>query len=320
MKKLLIILVFLHSSLYAPIDLIIVSEDVDKNVELTVGSHRGAGLFCELRKVVSSIIHYESEEFNSIYIDWTSPYFPYTDSFSSKDNGWDLFFEPITIQSASIDPIQKATVRGFSFHEIHGDCSAQWVQYERYLPYRRYVKSIIDKYIHIKPFILDQVEDFYQKKMGGFICIGVQARLSRHVCNRASLEEYAQEIDRIIKNHTHDPIKIFVATDTNKAIRFFKQRYGDKAIYSDAWRKENEDDPIFDSPRFQVGSTAGIGAIKDCLLLARCDYFIHIISNLSNFVSFYNPHIQSIFLPKKRPYKHCDGLKIKGLKNPFLNP
>jgi hypothetical protein len=85
-------------------------------------------------------------------------------------------------------------------------------------------------------------------------------------------------------------------------------------VYINAWRKEGNYDPVFDSPNFKVGYVGGVGALLDCLLLAKCDYFIHIISNLANFVSFYNPYIKSIFLPKKRPYKFCDGRSNKDLK------
>jgi hypothetical protein len=60
-------------------------------VDLTVGTNKGAGLFCEFRKVVSSIIHYENDGFNSIFIDWRSPYFPYKDDFADQVNVWNLF-------------------------------------------------------------------------------------------------------------------------------------------------------------------------------------------------------------------------------------
>jgi hypothetical protein len=100
------------------------------------------------------------------------------------------FFEPIELTPTGDIFSKKAVVQSGSFHEIHGDCSDQWLQYEKYLSYRLYVKRIIDKYVKIKPFIIDQAEEFYNAHMKGNLCIGLQVRYSRHVQNRASLQEY----------------------------------------------------------------------------------------------------------------------------------
>ncbi len=310
---------FFTMPLYSSIDLVVKchTDTLNKNVDLQLDITRGAGFFCEMFKVVSSLIHFEDQGFNSVFINWKNRYFPYKDDFSDEINGWDLFFEPIILENKETVP--SMPVGGEGFHELHSDCSDQWIKYNINLPYRRYVKKIIDKYIKIKPFILDKVDSFYNKNMKGYVCIGLHVRHSMHVANRASLQEYAQEVNHILAQHKNDKVKIFIASDSYEPIRYFSNIYGAQAIYSDALRKEKDFDPVFDSPNYKIGFAGGVGALTDCLLLSKCDYFIHITSHVSNFVSFFNPNIKSIYIPRKRPYQRCHSIGLTNLKNPYIN-
>src|SRR5947209_5956102 len=92
---------FFTIPLYSSIDLVIKcdTDTLKKNVALTLGATKGAGFFCEMFQVVSSLIHFEDQGLNSVFIDWRNRYFPYKDDFSDEINGWDLFFEPIVVEN-----------------------------------------------------------------------------------------------------------------------------------------------------------------------------------------------------------------------------
>ncbi len=121
--------------------------------------------------------------------------------------------------------------------------------------------------------------------------------------------------------------KIYLATDSHEVIKNFTKTYGKKLIYLDTYRAEGKLDhnqaALTDNEHYhehKAGYRGGLGALMDCLLLSKCDYFIHITSNLAKTVTFFNPHIRSIFLPQDAPYVPCREYGNTNIRNPFINP
>ena len=174
--------------------------------------------------------------------------------------------------------------------------------------------------------------------MKGRTCIGVHVRYSTgHVAEspkgHPSLQEYCNEVDHLLQIHRNDPIAIFVASDSHVAINFFKARYGNKLLYLDTYRASGVEDPgqiygmdqycihhMDEWHRVKPGYKGGLGALMDCLLLSKCDYFIHITSNVASFVCFFNPYIKSIYLPHGVPFEHCRYRNNPTIRNKYLNP
>ena len=307
-------------------------------INLTIKTHLGAGFFAEFSKVMSGLIHFEEEGLQNVYVDWTDEFFPYKDE--PHGNGWNLYFEPIMVDNNQKNSTEKNEVYGGGFHEIHDQiCSSPWLSYDAFLPYRTFVNQKINQYIQVKKNITHKVDDFYDKHMHNSICIGVHVRYANaHSAEvpggrHPSIEEYFAEIDAIKNAHPHRNITIYVATDSHYVINRFRQNYGAQAVYIDAYRANNTEDPglIYENADYWLshpaewhqkkpGYIGGLTTLLDCLLLARCNYLIHTTSNLSNFVSFFNPHIKSVYLPRSAPYIACRHKNDSSVRNKFLNP
>ncbi|HRN78496.1 MAG TPA: nodulation protein NodZ [Candidatus Dependentiae bacterium] len=308
-----------------------------RSVNAVILTHLGAGFFAEFGKVISSLIHYELDGIRSMYVDWTDQFFPFKDK--PYENGWDLYFEPVIIEE-SIDPSEPVyEVGNCSVHELHDQlCVAQWIRYDDYLPYRLFVHEKINQHIHIKKHISDEVDSFYKKYMQDNVCIGVHVRYAKAHVNETpnghpSLDTYCKEVNDLLKRHSADKVKIFLASDSHVVINHFKRLYKEKLIYIDTYRATAKEDPglIYENSNYWIthpdhwhkakpGYQGGLGALMDCLLLAKCDYLIHITSNVSTYVCFFNPYIKSIYLPRKVPFKHCRYRGDKSIRNKFLNP
>jgi hypothetical protein len=311
-----------------------------KNINLKITSHLGGGFFCEFGKVIKNIIHCEQENLLSVLVDWTDPFFPFKNT--PEENGWDLFFEPIKTNNFKNNTnSSEYQFSNCTEHEIHDqECICQWILYDEYLPYRNFANQIINKYIRIKDHILDQVNYFYQTKMHNFLCIGVHIRYSSAHINESpyghpSLDDYCQEIDKIIKQQKNNTrIKIFLATDSNEVINFLKNYYHDDILlYIDTYRSNGKEDAsvIYENADYWIsnpdewhkakpGYNGGLGVLTDCLLLSKCEYFIHISSNVATFVCFFNPNIKSIYLPRNITFKQCKNFNDINIKNPYINP
>ncbi len=313
---------------------------ISNQIDLTVGIQEGAGLYAELHKVLQSIIHYE-KDLASVHVDWTDEFFPYKDD--PHQNGWDLFFEPISVAHnlTRSGPNETVLIDSTSvLHELHDQCcTAPWIAYDTYLPYRKYINQKLAQYIKLKPEVEAQQNAFYYKKMHQFICIGVHARIARVHASLVpgrmlpSVEDYFEEVDLLLKKYSDKDVRIFVASDSHMGIQKFKERYGDKVIYIDAYRSKEDQDPciLYTNGEFLKKNPAmwhkikhrtfgGITTILDCLLLAKCDYLIHTTSNLAFFSTYYNPEIKAIYLPKGVPFKNCVVKGNPSIVNPFLNP
>ncbi len=341
MYKKLLLLFSWSTLLYAPVDLVITPEplgkSIDRAVNVNVNTHLGAGFFCEFLKVIGAIIYYESEKFASIKVDWTYEFFPFKDS--PTGNGWDLYFEPIAVKPLPNDePIYPALYN--YVHELHDQiCISPWLSYEGFFPYRSFAHQKIKEYIHVKKEVTDKVDAFYNQHMEGYKCIGVHVRFAAAHAGEVpgghppTVEDYFREVDAIKQAHPAQPIRIYIASDSHHVVNEFKQHYGSEVIHIDAYRAHYDDDPglIYTNSEYWLshpqewhqkkpGYYGGLTALMDCLLLARCSYLIHTTSNVSTSVTFFNPWITSVYLPRNIPNIPCRYKGSSKVRNPFLNP
>lgn len=335
----MILLVFFINNCAALVEVITSSQSkrLTRSVAVTQASHIGGGFFCEFNGVLTDLIYYEQDGIKSMYVDWKDQFFPYKNK--PDENGWDLYFEPIQVDTSKIN-LDEAVhkVGNAPVHELHDQlCVAPWLRYDDYLPYRQFVHDKIEKHIRIKQHILDQVQAFYDQHMKDHFCVGVHVRYAHaHTqetpAGHPPLHEYCIEVDRLIARRG-DKVKIFLATDSFTVVNHFKNRYGNMLVYIDTYRAANLEDPglIYEDSQFWInhpaewhrskpGYVGGLGALMDCLLLARCEHFIHITSNLATYVCFFNPHIKSIYLPHTVQFSHCRYRGDSSIRNKFLNP
>lgn len=337
MKKYILFFILLMQTTIGVVDVTVscINQPV-RSVDVTQSCHIGGGFFCEFGSVINNIIYYEQDGIKAMRVDWSDQFFPYKDE--PHSNGWDLYFEPIHIDTSAINTNEPVHHVGNALvHELHDQlCVAHWLRYDEYLPYRLFVHEIINKYITIKQHILNQVQEFYEHNMKGHMCIGLHIRYAdahgqETPAGHPSLADYAREVDELLKQHRH--ARIFMASDSYAAINYFKKKYGKKLLYINTYRAYEKEDPglMYENSGYWMshptewhqakpGYEGGRGALLDCLLLARCHYFIHITSNVATYVCFFNPRIKSIYLPRAVPFAHCRFRGDPSIRNKFLNP
>jgi hypothetical protein len=263
-------------------------------------------------KVLVCIKKAELLNLKELKVDWSQEFFPYKND--PYENGWDLYFEPIVFdkEDSKIHLVPNT-------HLFHGQlCINHWMAYHEHLPYRQSMNRILNKYIKIKQPIIDEFEAIYKQNMEGHYCIGVHVRWGYGHVSEApkgvpSIENFISEIDEVMKKtQTSRPFKIFLATDSQEVIQAFENHFTKRQLfYLAAPRSPHREEShlIYTNPEYWIshkeewhkkkpGYFGGLTVLLDCLLLSKCNMFIHSSSNLSEFVSFYSPHIESIYLPK----------------------
>lgn len=172
---------------------------------------------------------------------------------------------------------------------------------------RRVLKGIIDKHIRPLPHIQNQI-NILKEKLNGYYKIGLHIRgggredggtkEDRQVfelTNGIPLKEYCKIFDKIIENkiieNTNREIKVYLATDNEPTVDYFKTTYPQiefilqdcirsKGWYGEEHMKSNcEGQRLFEE------------VVIDAFVLGYSDVFIHGNSNVSNFVVCQNPDI-----------------------------
>lgn len=285
-------------------------------LSMTVKSRIGAGYFAELSTVVATIKGYEPLNLKELTVDWSQEFFPYKDD--PYENGWDLYFEPIVFDMEDCEMFNPEASIDHS-HFIHDQlCIHHWMAYNEHLPYRQSVNRIWNKYLKIKQQILDELSSLYQQNLEGYYCIGVHVRWGvAHNCESPkgtpTIESYITEVSELMQRaQTSLPFKIYLATDSDEVIQEFERHFPKELLfYLPAQRSPHREEShlIYDNTKYwqahplefhnkKPGYRGGVTVLLDCLLMSKCDVFIHSTSNVAEFVSFISPTIQSVYLPK----------------------
>ncbi len=239
---------------------------------------RTAGMFSVWYDVLALVFSYESSLVNGIEVSFKDSNGLYLQS-NYGDNWWNYYCEPI----------KYGNIR--NLHYVTGDPS----RHPGYMIgkiLRSEVKVLIDKYIHIKPFILEKVNEFQDEHFLENYIIAIHYRGTDKITSRearyVSYNEVISAIEKVIKKNTNAQYKLFIATDEQNFLDYMIQKYGDRVCFTNATRSKN-DQPL------HVGKSEpykqGLEAITDMLLLSRGDYLIRTLSNLSAWSSYFNPDI-----------------------------
>ena len=285
-------------------------------IKLTVNSRFTAGFFADLLSVISIIRGYEPLNLKELNVDWTQEFFPYKDN--PHENGWDLFFHPIVFDNEGQDIFIPTSTINLS-HCVHDQlCIHHWMAYNEHLVYRQSLNRVLNKYLKIKQPILDELSTLYSEHLEGYYCIGAHVRWGfahgvESPKGTPTIEDYINEIYELMqKTQTSLPFKIYLATDSQEVIQAFEKHFSKELLYYLSAQRSlhrEESHLVYDNPDYWLshpeefhkrkpGYRGGVAVLLDCLLLSKCHVFIHSTSNVSEFVSFFSPHIESIYLPK----------------------
>ena len=306
---------------FSPLLYLQANEPIEKT-EIVVQAVFGAGFFAQLNRVFSNMIYFYGKNIARFTPDWSDEFFPYKDN--PACNGWDLYFELLKTNNSTLE--YKKAYSGPMDHIIHDQtCLDRWVNYKNYLPYRKYMNKKLTEYIAIKPAIIQEINQFYDQHMASHFCIGVHVRFSaahsqeNPLGKAIDLYDYITEAQNQLNEHKDENPIIFLCSESNYVITEFQKHFkASQSICTNAFRVAYKEEPhlLFDQGDYYLanpeefhkkkpGYLGGKTALMDCVLLSKCKIMIHSQSNVCEWATFFNPHIESIFLPKGLLTKPC---------------
>ena len=146
-------------------------------------------------------------------------------------------------------------------------------------------------FLILKDNIKEEIENYYNDNFLGKKILCVHKRGSDHAYHMPIQPnaEYFAAIDLEMSNNHYD--KIFLATDEEKSVEDFKNKYGDKLICLDNIRTNN-DVAIFKKGVDKYRHTREV--IMDAYLLSKGDKLIKTKSTLTTIVCYINKNLEYI--------------------------
>ena len=239
-----------------------------------------------------------------------------------NDNVWEYYFEPVnttTIETAlnnnpkindifmcgelDFDLNNKFLIRNIYSYDSLKLWSVAGTTQE--LQHREEINNIIKKYVKIKDYIIEKVENFFNIKMKSKTLIGVHVRgtdkKSEYPFKQLTINDYAINIKEIINNIKTEDYKIYIASDNNESIVSLANIFGkDKVVAY----------PSLRIPKFYASvpmclldnidrKIHGEQTLIEMLLLSMCNYIIGTDSNLTAAANFFNPVAEFVYLNRE---------------------
>jgi hypothetical protein len=112
-------------------------------------------------------------------------------------------------------------------------------------PLRLCTSKIFARYVRPRAYLLEKVDQFFEERLSGTYNVGVHVRGTdavsfrerrAHRIGSLSFRQYVKFIEQMIRKQPDS--RIFVATDTEKVVRYLAKRFGDRVVAYEALRHD----------------------------------------------------------------------------------
>lgn len=241
---------------------------------------RYAGMFSVFHDVLALLKSYEEGAYSSVEVDFAEGGLYYAPDHGS--NWWSYYFDPIILG----EKVNKA-IRSISYHPR---CLISHFAAENYES-RCEARDLMEKYIHLKPFLLEKINQFVFDHFRDTYVIAIHYRGTDKTTEATpvSYAEVAKKVEEVLLETQPHNYTLFIATDEQNFLDYMISLYGNTVCYNTEAIRSLNSIPLHlgNTDRYQCG----IDAIVDAVLLSRSNYLIRMVSNLSQVSTFFNPNI-----------------------------
>jgi hypothetical protein len=165
------------------------------------------------------------------------------------------------------------------------------------------IKNKFYKSFHLKPYIIERLDDFYFKNLQNKITLGVQIRLTDMIKHHkvSGLDTYIKKIKEILTIHPEIE-QVFVSTDDNNSIDVLKKSIDKRVIYYEDMFRADSSNPHtnpydrYNSLREYHKYKLALEGILEIFTLSKCDYMLKAdVSALSMVASILSENIKKVY-------------------------
>ena len=245
----------------------------------------GAGMFSNLTFVMNHLLIAQRHNFIPV-VDMENYPTIYNEKkkINGTKNAWEYYFEPVS--KYSLNEVYKSqnvfiTSDKFENRMTFNLFDKKFLRIKKKIKIKKNILKSFKKHLRIK--------FNNEKKILGVHFRGTTYKVAKSHAFPLNKSLMKENIDNLIKRFKYK--KIFLVTDEEDYINFFKKNYKDKLIYCEFFRTKKIDQfKVY--PRKFHRYKLGKEIIIETLMLAKCEGFTYVKSNVSS---------AAIFFSKKKP-------------------
>ena len=253
--------------------------------------HPYQGFFSVFMTVMNYLDLYDKKEIDGLVVDFQKHGLCYEDSYGP--NSWGYYFNPIQLGCTS-GPIVE-------FDYSKADETGRVAYLAEIGLSRQRVADLMQKYVQVKPAILEEVDKYVTDHFQDKFIIGVHYRGTDK--SGEALRVSYEEVSAAVAHYTGDKknFALYVATDETGFLQYMQQTFEGKILSQNCLRSDDQQSPVhyFNSHNKSPYKT-GQEALIDCLLLSRCHHLIKTSSCLSLVSTFFNPDLSYVELNQRK--------------------
>jgi hypothetical protein len=260
---------------------------------------RNGGFFSNFNCVMSNLERYLGKDgFAAAEVVWPVradlPHFSY--GRAEDGNVWLHFFEPLDFPEfpptrVEMSEYPKTGVCLISSLEAYATYKLNW-------RWRRIYHRLFTRFIKLRPFLIQRVDGIVRDDMAGRFCVGVHYRNPQHAgeCPRPipEPEAFIARVRRLLP--AGRPVAVVLASDVEPAVEAFRAAFGDTLVVQpEVTRALSLAQEQLHHGAAHPSLNLGEQVLMDCLLLARCDVLLHVVSNVATAAGFINPRLKLVY-------------------------
>lgn len=272
------------------------------------GWHYGYGFFSNYRICLEEIInHHENGGIEIPYITWANTTWvedinPFENKvFHSDINPFDYWFDQPKINNG--DTITTNTYPPSKYGSII-DHAQHYFDNSRELERQ---KTIDKLYIKPKQYILDKIDEIYEKEFKGHVVLGIMARGTEYNLHHPmygvfNVFDYINEIKKILSENT-EITKLFIVSEDLNYINELHREFPSSYFIPNVFRRTDETDeyinrvhcwPNVSTKRPDHCKLLGEETIIQTKLLGKCDYLFGRLSGVFAGAVLWNENIKEL--------------------------
>jgi hypothetical protein len=255
--------------------------------------HPYQGFFSVFLTVINYLDLYDRGDIDGLLVDFKNHGLFYDPAYGL--NSWNYYFDPINLGApgnADIDYSAAMETGRISYLAEIGLSKAR-------------ITELVNKYIHVKPEILKEVNDFVSQKFNDHYVIGIHYRGTDKSgeAARISYENVSSAVNDFVNENQIKDYLVFVATDEEPFLTYMQNTFEGKVVSKDCLRSCSHNPVHYFNPKNVSPHNTGKEALIDCLLLSKCKHLIRTSSCLSLVSTYFNPDLSDVELNKR--ITHC---------------
>ncbi|WP_422355038.1 hypothetical protein [Roseivirga pacifica] len=305
---------------------------------------KDVGLFSLVQQVISHIPLALEQERKPVALYRTKCCYWTAEGYMDATNVWEYYFEPIIADQPS-SKLPESIVEHINSHFPHFEYPGYYFNENVFvtnnfgnhrafkgktltIPHkwndpdqelREKASKIIQKHVRPRLYINEKANSFIDSQMKGHKVIGVHMRATdvsddnEHNIHRRGSYSFQSYIEHIQKQlNRFSGAKIFVATDSERALNGLIEHFGKKVIYTSSIFHTSENltgtgpsgwaIPGYLANDSQKAAKNGEEAVIDYLLLSECHYLIHNGSGLARTALLKSPNLAHTNIHSKSTY------------------